>query len=197
MALRAPALAHRREGQYNALWNHISEFRATYGDRGVGNLVEFLERFGKELDEFVAQFEIVPHQVGALVLVAGKVVGIERAPSVAFWDKVWSPLIRVCYGSLALRVSRENPAVPETRLPLGQKAGTLDALRGFLANARILSQKLVEKTIQLVGPKGLVIAPDSESMGKARLLTLASQEYAGQLVYNGDKPVYASICAAA
>ena len=192
-ALRAPALAHRTERQYNAMWTHIEVFRRTYGDHGVGNLVEFLKKFEKELDQFVAEFENLPNQIGALVLVAGKVVGIERTPNAAYWAKVWTPLIRVCYGSLALRVSRENRGVPETRLPLATKAMSIDALRDVLAAAKKASVRFVEKAVEAVSGKELAVAPDSQSMSKARLITVVNREYAGQVVFNSDRPIYTSL----
>ena len=41
-----------------------------------------------ELDEFVAEFECVPRQIGAIILVDDQVVGVERAPSHAYWQSV-------------------------------------------------------------------------------------------------------------
>lgn len=193
-ALRSFALAHRREGQYNAMWDHIREFRASHGDPGQGNLVEFVHRFEKELDQFVAEFELVEKQIGALVLVAGKVVGIERAPNVDFWRKIWTPLIRVCYGSLALKIGKENRGVPLTRLPLAGSASSLDSLRDFLKAAKGASTRFVTSMVKALGPKELGSSPEP---GEPKILTVASPEYAGQVVKNKDRLVYASLCVAA
>lgn len=193
-ALRVHALSHRKEGRYDAMWEHIRSFRAAYGDSGAGNLVEFVKRFEKELDQFVAEFELVEKQVGALVLVAGKVVGIERAPNVDFWRKVWNPLIRVCYGSLALKVGRENRALPETRLPLTKKATSIDNLRDVLKAAQKASTKFTTKLVETLSSKELGTSAEPR---EPKILTVASQEYAGQVVSNKDRLVYASICVAA
>ncbi len=196
VALRPFALAHRTEGRYDAMWPHLRAFRETFGDAGPGNLVDFLKRFEKELDQFVAEFELVPGQIGALVLIGGKIVGIERAPTVAFWEKLWTPLIRVCYGSLALRVGKTNRALPGSRTPLA-KSTSIDGLRAALADSKAASEKLVTQVTSAVKAKVLGDQVGSEKLGQARVLTVASQEYAGQVVQNGDKPVYASICVAA
>lgn len=196
-ALRSHALAHRREGRYDAMWEHIREFRASFGDHGPGNLVEFVKRFEQELDQFVAQFECLPTQIGAIVMVGDKVVGVERAPNIAFWRRLWTPLIRVCYGSLALRYSRTNRVLPSTRAPLQLTSRSLDGLRGALEAAKAASASLVNATTQALASKALTESPEGEKLGKAEVLTVASQEYAGQVVVNKDRPVYASLCAAA
>lgn len=194
--LRAPALANRNGGSYNALWSHISEFRAAVGDPGIGNLVDFLKRFEKELDQFVAEFENVPRQIGALVLIGGKVVGIERAPNVAYWRTIWTPLIRVCYGGLAIKVGKTNRSLPSSRVPLA-KAFSLDGLRAALATSRAAADQIASKAVEVVGAKMLTDQAEGSRLDEARVLTVASQEYAGQVVQNGARPVYASICAAA
>lgn len=196
--LRSFALAHRREGRYDAMWPHLRDLREGFGDHGPGNLVEFLRRFETELDQFVAEFEPVPNQVGALVLVADQVVGIERAPNVGFWQKLWVPLIRVCYGSLALRESRRNRAAPATRLPLGgrEKPKSLLDIKSALSGARLAAEQFVSMAAAAVGLKQLGGSQEAEQHAGARLLTVASQEYAGQVIQSGGKPIYASICAA-
>ena len=84
-ALRERALEVRKNKNYNKLWDAISAFNQEMGVSGEGNLVFFLKHFQKELDEFVAEFECVPRQIGAIILVDDQVVGVERAPSHAYW----------------------------------------------------------------------------------------------------------------
>ena len=88
-ALREAALAVRKEKSYNKLWDAISVFNREMGVQAAGHLEFFLKHFRKELDEFVAEFECVPSQIGAIILVDDQVVGVERAPSHAYWQSVW------------------------------------------------------------------------------------------------------------
>lgn len=195
--LRAFALAHRAQAKYDAMWPHIRAFKQSMGLSGPGNLIEFLKRFEKELEQFVAEFELVPRQVGALIMVAGKLVGIERAPSEAFWAKLWDPLVRVCYGSLALREAvRPGVGLPPTRQPI-TASGSLEALSRALEAAAEVTKGLVIATVETLRPKVLTAAPQVDQIsGQSRVLTLASREYAGQIVTRANVPVYASICAA-
>src|SRR5262249_43537348 len=136
-ALRAKALSVRKVRDFRKLWESIQAFNKGFGiDQYGGHLEFFVRTFQKELDQFVAEFEVVPRQVGAIVLVGGEVAGVERTPSATFWRAVWGPLIRVCYGSLAIQVARENKAPPATRSPLRIEARSIAGLRDALARAR-------------------------------------------------------------
>lgn len=198
VALRTSALRHRKKVDYSKLWDDISRFNRSLGARQGGHLEFFLTHFKKELDEFVAEFELVPNQVGAIVLVGGHLAGVERAPSSAFWEVVWEPLIRVCYGSLAIYHSRQNSSPPATRIPLKTKAKTLKGLAKALEEARIREDQLTEDTVREVHKHELKAAAGAEeALGKARLVTMASQGLSGQIVTNGKNSFpYASLCAA-
>ncbi|MGR6999760.1 ARPP-1 family domain-containing protein [Yinghuangia aomiensis] len=109
---------------FDRLWPAVRAFNHSAGLPASGNLVAFLRRFATELDRFVAEFECVAEQVGAIVLIDGEVAGIERAPSSAYWRTLWEPLIRFCYGAEAVR--REAAGVPAglgTRVALGAVGG--------------------------------------------------------------------------
>ena len=97
-ALRERALEVRNDKSYNKLWDAISLFNQKMGVQSAGHLEFFLKHFRKELDEFVAEFECVPRQIGAIILVDDQVVGVARAPSQPYWQSLWPCLIRECYG---------------------------------------------------------------------------------------------------
>lgn len=201
LALRPIALAKRKEKQYSKLWDAIGEFNSKLGSRGRGSHLEhFLKSFAKEMDEFVAQFELVPNQLGAIILVNGKLAGVERAPSAAYWAKVWEPLIRICYGSLAIRAKdAKNP--PPTRVVMASGAQTLEELRANLdaasAKDTAVTTDIVDKAkalqLQATAAEGRL----ATARGEALLKTVASPELAGQYVEVEHAIPYASLCAAA
>lgn len=204
-SLRTKALALRRESGYNKLWPSIDEFNRSLGVSGGAHLEYFLKEFKGELDTFVAQFELVPNQVGALILINGKTVGIERAPSEEFWKSLWEPLVRVCYGSLAIRAAKmgANGLPPAYRVPLQVEADpvtgikSLAGIRAALAAASDKIDELTTETMEAVKAKQLQPGPSNDgSLGDAVLITLASPELAGQVVRKGDKTPYVSLCAA-
>ena len=197
-ALRGRALSLRKGSQLGRLWPYIKRFKGDFGLKGPGNFVDFLRSFERELDQFVAEFELVPRQVGALVMIGDKVVGVERAPNVAFWEKLWSPLVRVCYGSLAMRareVLKDRP--PAHRIGLNVEVKSLAGIQRALTSATVQVKELAEAKMAEVAKHALVLAPGVEDrLGNAELRTVASPILAGQIVEKDGKTPYASLCAA-
>lgn len=197
VTLRSQALSMRHESELGRVWPAIREFNRSVGINGRGNLVEFLKEYERQLDDFVAEFELVPDQIGAIVLIGGKVVGVERAPNVPFWEKLWVPLVRVCYGSLALRTARtlgDNP--PETRTALKVKEKSLAGIKQALHDARVKSEGLIEAAYNEVRSTPLLYADGAEGkLGGAELFTVANTRLAGQMVRRGALASYVSLCA--
>jgi len=201
--LRSKALAMRHVDQYSKLWEHITAFNTELGLSSVANLVTFLSTFEKQLDEFVAEFELVPRQVGAIVLVAGEVIGIERSPSSAYFAAVWEPLVRVCYGSLAVAAAKDRKDPPATRLPLVPVAKSLAALRNVLAELRDREVRLTAQIGSFV--KGLRLEradKADDTLDDHTLWTVAgkphtdNRAFGGQVVTTGSSVAYASLVAA-
>jgi len=196
-ALRAPALAMRNEREYSRLWTDIRRFLSAYEINTPGNLVNFLNRYEQELDQFVAEFELIPSQVGAIVSINGKVVGIERAPNVEYWEEVWVPLIRVCYGSMAIHAAQvQGTRISGNRVPLQFSGGSLSDLQKALVEARTKADTKALAEAGQVTSLLLQAAPraDSTRFG-ASIITAASEngQFAGQLVRRGELYPYVSI----
>ena len=115
VAMREEALDGRNVRSYDKLWAPIRAFIRSVGLSNAGHLEYFMERFAKEMEQFVAQFEIVPRQVGAIVLINGDVIGIERVPNYRFFKVMWGPLIRECYGSMSIQDAMANRGIDSER----------------------------------------------------------------------------------
>ncbi len=194
-ALRERALELRQEMSYDKLWSAIAAFQNELGIPGASHLEFFLKRFRRELDEFVAEFECAPDQIGAIILVDDCVVGIERAPSRAYWKSVWPALIRECYGSLAIQVARkkgEQAAPPASRVPLPADIGTLEELgRAVEAIEAEEDQRTRDRVRELLYEE-LKISVDDMVDG-VTVETIDHRRFVGQVVRDGDRVVYASI----
>lgn len=201
--LREQAHIGRRRTEYNRLWPAIAEFNRSVGvsDLGGGHLELFFAQFKDQLESFVAQFEPVPKQVGAIILVGGKVAGIERMPNHAFFDSMWRPLIRECYGSLALQAAKKHgtPPVPKTRVPLseaGPRARTLTELRKNLEKAEAEEYNRVASIVDNLMDMDIPASSD-EKDGSFTIEGLSGQQFVGQAIREGEKAVYASLVATA
>lgn len=200
--LRAKALSMRKEKGYSKLRGPIEEFNTSVSaGRGRGGHLEyFLNQYKDELDQFVAQFELVPGQVGAIVLLDGTVVGIERAPNKDFWTKVWEPLIRVCYGALAIKARQKlGDRPPKHRVPFQVGVKSLAGIGRALDEARERADQITGETYNEVKRQELAAGQGSDDKhGRYTLMTVANRELAGQVVLKGTspQPSYVSICAA-
>lgn len=196
-ALRETALERRGESQYNKLWGAIQRFNQDFGGPAVGNLVDFLKRFARELDHFVAEFERVEGQVGAIILIDGQVVGFERAPSQEYFAAVWEALIRECYGSQALAAARrkkEDGALPpDSRIPLRSEGiSGLDDLEAALDEARRAEEALARSKVRGLLDEAFELELEDEVDG-CRVETARNRQFIGQLVRRGERIPYVSL----
>lgn len=195
-ALRERALEVRKAQKYDKLWGDISAFNQEMGVQTAGHLEFFLKHFRKELDEFVAEFECVPRQIGAIILVDDQVVGIERAPSHAYWQSVWPCLIRECYGSLAIRLAQvKGDQAPVSRTPLPDDIGSLDELETVVAEIASQEDERAKSTVRELLDEPLALTQDETTEGLT-IETIQPGWFAGQVIRDGERVVYASLPAA-
>lgn len=197
-ALREAALTKRKEHRYDKLWGDIRQFNSnlSVGSGSHGHLEYFLTHYKDELDQFVAEFECVPKQCGALILVDGELVGIERSPHPKYWRSIWRTLIRECYGSLAILARRKYgdklPAL-KTRVPMKIRGiKTIDDLEKAFNDAKDKESGKVKSIIRKLLDDDFNTEAE-ESIGERKLDTVKNEQFMGQVLRNGRKVVYASL----
>jgi len=204
-SIREKALKVKDERGYSKLWPAIKEFNKDVGlDEGgrnklrsMGHLEYYLEDFGDRLDEFIGQFEIVPNQVGAIILLNGQVAGIERAPNYEFWKELWKPLIRECYGSASLVFAKKDvkPSPPLGRMPINDfYVDDLDSLEVEYNKAEEHEDKTVKNLIRnFINQPFKVDREENEPNGTLCVDHLSGNQFTGQIVRDGAYVVYASL----
>ncbi len=194
--LREPALDGRKHVGYDRLWGAIATFNREMGVEYVGEIDRFLQHYAKQLDEFVAEFETVSNQCGAIVLVDGEVVGFERSPSPDYWNAIWQRLIRECYGLLVLYSERSNKDVPDTRVRLSMEGiADLDDLLARIDSAKNREEQRVREIIGDLLDEEFGEVTDERFDGNDDLVirTYANTQFKGQAVVDGMKFPYASL----
>jgi hypothetical protein len=93
---------------FSRLWSIISEFQKNLVEESSAHLIYFFNKFVDKLNQFNAEFEAVPNQRGAIIMINNKIVGIEIVPTQKYWKSVWQKLIRDCYGSEVIRLTVGN-----------------------------------------------------------------------------------------
>lgn len=198
--LRSIALAKRKEQGYNLIWGELGEFNSRHGLSNHQQLAVFVNTFKKQMDEFVAEFELLDNQVGAVVLLEGKVAGVELSPTRAYWRSIWYPLIRVCYGSLARACYQQNkdrlPMFPDSsREPLQPRERTLKAIHDVLLESKAKLYTATEGLLSALRAHPLRLSPceDEESGMRLRTVVLPKTEkvpmLGGQVITDKDSKV--------
>lgn len=193
LLIREFASKVRKQKSYRKLWNKIVATNKSYGvnDSG-GHLKMFFDTFEKQLEQFVAEFEYVPKQVGAIVLIDGKVTGLDRAPNYKFWESIWALVIRDCYGSEAIKFSKDKPkAKPSMRVPL-RPANSLDELAKNLADVAQEEYDLAAEVVNGLSKAEFTIDKD-ESSGSLIAETISNEQLVGQVVRQDGRPIYTSL----
>lgn len=191
LAMREHANKVHNSRSYGKLWDSIGKLQSAYGIRShVQHLKHFFEHLDKELAQFVAEFEPVPNQVGSIVLLDGKVVGLDRSPNHAFWLSIWPLIIRDCYGSAALAY-KDKGSVPAMRTPLG-KADSLAGLKEELIKATDKEYDTAKEIINGFVDDDFAVDKD-ETLGKLDVSTVSNDQFVGQVIRKESRPVYASL----
>lgn len=196
-ALREAAFEGRSEVKYDKLWASIREFNRDFGVSQRGNLATFLKSFERELNGFIAEFEAVPEQVGAVIFIDGQVVGVERCPSQDYFESVWQALIRECYGSQALKVARQKAQRGESlglkNSSLPEDLEDLEALKQALEDLQSQDAAWAREQIKELLNEPFTLEPE-QSLGDYQLYTVNNRQFLGQVVQHpsGRMP-YASL----
>jgi hypothetical protein len=195
-SLREKALELRNIKKYSKLWKYIENFNKQFGINAGGELVHFFKNFEKELDQFVAEFESVPNQVGAVILINGEVVGIEKAPSTKYWESVWPALIRECYGSLAIEVTRKNKdaKIPPDSRSFIRDVESLEDLKDALDEANEAEKQIAEEKIRELFNEEFEPKKD-EKVDSFTIETIGNKEFSGQIIRERKRILYSSVIA--
>lgn len=186
--VRQAALAKRDAGSCGTIWGDLTTFNTQL--KVPGNfLVSFFQQYQKQLGEFVAEFEAVPSQRGAIVLINGEVAGVEVMPNSAAFAAIWEPLIRDCYGAEALLQAKDS------RVPAPVLMEDVESLDDLVAAVEDLAQR------ERVWTKSLVETAFSQNQqlreeereGEFQLQTIETAEFEGQLVQRGGDTLYLSL----
>ena len=202
-SIREKALEIKDSKNYDKLWPAIKEFNKEIGVddndrfRSMGHLEYYLDDFGDKLDEFIGQFEIVPNQVGAIILLNGQVAGIERSPNYEFWKELWKPLIRECYGSASLVFAKQGvkPSPPLGRMPINDhNVKDIASLEVEYDKAEQFEDDTVKNLIRnFIQQPFVAEREENEPNGTLCVDHLSGNQFTGQIVRDGAFVVYASL----
>lgn len=176
--IRLAAYNFRQERNFSALWGSLGQYNTKLGVEG-NFLASFFTKYKDQLDSFVAEFELVPHQRGAIIFINDEVIGVEISPNPMTWSAQWETLIRDCYGSEAISQQGKVQNIDESAL-LGD-AATLEELAEKVdklddAEFDFAEQQITELLNQAETVK------ESQKEGEFKVLDVETPQYVGQAV---------------
>jgi hypothetical protein len=194
-------------GDYQKFWNSIGNLNKEIGASAYdrGHLRVLYEKFRQELETFVAEFENCEGQIGAIIVINGRVTGIEIAPSAEYWSAVWEKLIRFCYGPEAILVARrlgkaglESAVAARPRLNL-DNCNSLEDIQAELEELRRVEAEQAKTCIfsdldlvlQMKTDKTVNVTDEGSALTYALASTF--DDYVGQVILDDDYTVYASL----
>lgn len=191
LGLRQRALQKQGENSFSRLWGAIDRYNRSYGIARGGHLERFLRPYFPRLQPFRHAFETLPGQVGAAYFISGALAGLEVAPNAAYWQEL-APILNIyCYGPAALLAERQ--AWQPARSPLNlERLSDLDDLARRLRATR--EQEMAAHTALIEDRAsaswGGTITEERQGL---RTITLEQENWAGQMVSDGNQMVYLSV----
>ena len=198
-SIRETASDVRHENSYGKMWPSIQVFNSragTPGD-GSGHLEYFYSHYSKELDEFAAEFEPIQNQIGAIILINGSVIGIERTPNHEYWKSVWSRLIRGCYASYVIECTREKKitkaTVEKTRVPLDiSKINSIEDIYEQFQHAETQQAELVSAVVRSLVDDAFS-SKEEESESTTKRIFVNNKQFSGDVIADNGVYIYCSL----
>ncbi len=192
-SLKQAAWLHKDEHSYDALWNDIGRFLQGMGLEGR-EIITFFKEYRDELETFVAQFEPVKNQLGAIFIINNVVVGVEIVPNYNFWAQMWRPLIRDCYGSEAVVATKKGytTAMYRPALRMDGIATVEDieqAVDSLLQEEKAFTNEIVSDILE-----ESMSNEEAEILDDFTLYNLDSENLMGQRIMHGpERTIYLSL----
>jgi hypothetical protein len=195
--LRANALVQSaglgRGSDYSRLWNSLENYSGTFaGVRSSSALKDIYAKYKDQLDEFVAQFEPIPNQLGAIVLIDGAVVAVDIMPTYHSWKRMWRGLIRDSYGVEAVRTADDSKGVVFNYNLNIDNITDLDSLETEMERATSNLTGAIRQQWNAVD-KATVTVKQTKKIGDVSLKDVSTDKFFGQAVIHDEHCVYLSL----
>ena len=191
LQLRQEALELRGKEDYSKLWEGISRLNEQFSLANRGHLEQILSQKRAYLTQYQSRFELLPSQTGALFFIGNKLAGMEIAPSAAYFQELWMPLVCFCYGVGAMYQEKDGNA---NKLLPPFWASNLQELREQLNQSRLERQEQVRNWLAETPAEQFAIN-EEERFLTLRLHTVTGNNFAGQFVEEEGRLMYASLFA--
>ena len=198
-SMREQAFNVKDQTCYDKLWPVLRQFNRNLGIiDNEGYLISFINKFEDDMNQFIAEFEIVPNMVGAIILINGMVIGVERCPNYNYFKFMWEPLIRESYGGAVFQYIAQTKEVkkrpkPITRVPMSDsQIRTLDDLEKEFDRVTSEEDKIVTQIIHSFLKNTFQKSSDQKTP-HTELWSVQNQQFTGQVFQKDNAYIYTSL----
>jgi len=181
-----------RQSEFSSMWNSMKKW-ASGMDCESNGLQIFYSTYKETLDNFVAEFEPVDKQLGAIVFLNGELTAIDLVPKYDTWKQLWRPLIRDSYGAEAIRLKEAGHAVEKRPSMDISKVETLEDLVSVAHETRDSFVDDLKSSFGAIADYSLNHST-LDSADELTLLKMDSEDFVAEGVIHGDRHfVYLSL----
>ena len=185
----------RNRRSYDKLWPSIEEWLKGIGINSYNAHLRYFyddKNIRQALEDFAAEFEPIPNQIGAIILFNEMPVGFEVMPTTIHWNTYWKYLIRGCYGAELIRMKKLGivkssrlalPDIPAKTTPEELAELFSSYQQSLTAGVIPLLEKINVKDYKAV----------SSTSGLEMNFVTTTSGGGGDVIAQGQEPVYASI----
>jgi hypothetical protein len=185
--------AEHDSSSYSRMWDDIKAYsQFALGQVNRAHLHDMYDKLKKELDEFVAQFEPVPNQLGAIVMINQEVVAVDIMPTHRSWRIMWRTFIRDSYGLEALRCISRGQVLPWGQKMNHDNVDSLDSLEAEMHRTQDVLRRAISRSWAGVHDQ-TVATQVMNNISGVQLMGLESGGYFGQAVMHDEHIVYMSL----
>jgi len=178
---------------YSRMWDDIKAYsQFALGQAHRAHLHDIYDKLKKDLDEFVAQFEPVPNQLGAIVMINQEVVAVDIMPTHRSWSIMWRTFIRDSYGVEAMRSASRGHALPWGQRMNPGNVNSLEDLGQEMDRMVVGLTDGIQRSWAQVHDE-TVVSQTMNDVSGVKLLGLESDRYFGQCVLHDEHVVYMSL----
>lgn len=177
----------RERISFSGLWSSIRKFQqGLTGDKTYAHYTYFLEEYKDRLDKFVAAFESVDKQRGAIVVVKNKIAGVEVSPTTEDWEFSFRRVLRDAYGTSLIAQQQRGDKIDHIRF--NYKGSTLSEIRSKMQQSDKDLQELAVDKLKVIETSKQVL---DEELGYIKIIT--NNQMVGELIVQDGSIHYASI----
>jgi len=178
---------------YDVLWKDIEKYTKNAGIASSSHINTFYNHFEKELEEFVASFENVDKQIGAVIIINNQVVGIEIFPNYQNWIKVWRNLIRDSYGADAISMIKQNKVIAIRPIINLDKISDIETLEIEMNKITTETLKLLKQIVNDTINNEIQELSQFNRVDDFAINNISMGEMKGQIIKKSDKPIYVTL----